>query len=75
MLTAARRAAKILGAAVALPASLLIAGTTAAAASPVTADPPAPEEAHWEHPATDALLGEKTLSFGEIASLLAGSPI
>ena len=37
MLTAARRAAKILGAAVALPASLLIAGTTAAAASPVTA--------------------------------------
>ena len=34
------------------------------------ADPLAPEEADWERPATDALLGEKALSLAEVAALL-----
>jgi acyl-CoA dehydrogenase len=34
------------------------------------ADPLAPEEADWERPATDALLGEWSLAFDEVAALL-----
>jgi len=34
------------------------------------ADPLAPEEAAWERPATDALLGEKSLTLNEAAALL-----
>jgi hypothetical protein len=34
------------------------------------ADPLAPEEAAWERPATDALLGARSLPLQEVAALL-----